>query len=74
MQKRINENFFYGIAFNHFLDPDHKIFAVVGGPFFTIYECSENGELKMIQAYEDPDVSQIYFDIVFPILADILLI
>lgn len=56
----------WSIEFNNFLnDGQPKIFVALGGSQFSIYECLENGNIKLLMCFADPDVrifsSQIFF-------------
>jgi len=37
------------------------MFATVGSNRIAVYECRENGYIKLLQAYTDPDVSENVF-------------
>lgn len=47
----------YGCAFlENFNDDGQPVFATVGSNRVTVYKCEEDGSVKVIQCFEDPDV------------------
>lgn len=52
---------FWAIEFNNYLkDGQSKIFVALGGAQFSIYECPEMGNIKLLMRFVDPDVSVIF--------------
>lgn len=48
------------VEFNNYLKSgEPKIFAALGGPQFSIYECTPSGNIKLIMCYADEDVREI---------------
>lgn len=50
----------YDVQFNQFPGPNQpNIFAAVAGNRVSLYQCeaTPNGRIKLIDCYEDPDVS-----------------
>lgn len=62
----------WAIEFNNYLsDGQPKIFATLGGAQFSIYECPEMGNIKLLMRFVDPDVSWYFVsDIFFYLCAD----
>lgn len=47
----------YSVQFNHYLGPTQPlIFATVGGNRAYAYECSNDGAIRLLHCYADPDV------------------
>lgn len=52
----------FGVSFNQFMgENEPQMFATVGSNRATIYECCENGYIKLLQAYEDPDQDETFY-------------
>ncbi|KAI9586345.1 polycomb protein esc [Glossina fuscipes] len=52
----------FGIAFNHLLGKDQPlIFATAGSNRCSVYECPQNGGLKLLMVYADPDPDEVFY-------------
>lgn len=52
----------FGVSFNQFVGKNEpQMFATVGSNRVTVYECCENGYIRLIQAYEDPDHDENFY-------------
>nr|CAB3240897.1 polycomb protein eed-like [Phallusia mammillata] len=52
----------FGVSFcPHKLKSNWPLFATVGSNRITIYECRENGYIKLLQAYTDPDCEENFY-------------
>lgn len=52
----------FGVQFNHHVkDGQPLVFATVGSNRVTIYDCADNGMLKLEQAYCDPDSDENFY-------------
>uniref|UniRef100_A0A1A9WA11 Polycomb protein esc n=1 Tax=Glossina brevipalpis TaxID=37001 RepID=A0A1A9WA11_9MUSC len=52
----------YGVTFNHLLGKDQPlIFATVGSNRCSVYQCPQNGGLKLQIVYADPDPNEIFY-------------
>lgn len=63
----------WAVEFNNYVKfGQSNVFAALGGTQFSIYECTQNGSIKLLTCFEDPDVSNIikyfwfYFDRIWP--------
>lgn len=55
MYKEDHNQPLFSVQFNH-LVKDVNVFACVGSNRVSIYECLDNGKLKYLQCYADPEV------------------
>ncbi|XP_015790163.1 polycomb protein eed-A [Tetranychus urticae] len=52
----------FGVSMNVQLQKDgHFVFATVGNNRVGVYECLEDGSIKILQAYSDPDSEENYY-------------
>ncbi|XP_075551157.1 polycomb protein eed-like isoform X1 [Dermacentor variabilis] len=51
----------FGVQFNPHLKGGLYIFAAVGSNRVTLYECLENGSIKLLQSYCDPDSEENFY-------------
>ena len=52
----------FGVSFcMNNIKSDYPLFATVGSNRITVYECRENGYIKLIQAYCDPDSEENFY-------------
>ena len=50
----------FGVSVNHHLE-DTTVFATVGNNRVTLYEALENGEIKLLQSFADPDSDELFY-------------
>lgn len=54
----------WAVEFNNYVKfGQSNVFAAFGGTQFSIYECTQNGSIKLLTCFEDPDVSN-HFDFI----------
>ncbi|RWS14956.1 polycomb protein EED-like protein [Dinothrombium tinctorium] len=56
----------FGVQFNpHLQEEKRYVFATVGSNRISIYECLQNGCIRLLQAYADPDCEESFYSCVW---------